>query len=123
MIDDPEWSTAKSRSEAYWETRRQQAEQRAMQDAARRGWQLYNRRMERRNVENIPGRVMDSLRDPSTGNVLANGAANLRDAFDFVGETFRENVLGQSLDPVVRPRKPVPMPTQRPPQRTGTMPA
>jgi hypothetical protein len=114
-----DWATAKSRSDAYWATRAQAAQQVAIRKAAVQAWHYYNRRVERRNIENIPGRIADSLSNPSMGNILANGAANLVDALDWVGETFREGVLGHDLDTITIPVKPVPMPTERRP--TGTL--
>jgi hypothetical protein len=94
----------------------------AAAEAARKGdehrYRLYNRYHDRQNVERIPGRTVAALQG-NIVDVAKAGAANLVDGLDFIGEKTRELFGDDSLNPPIPPRKPVPMPTERPPQRTG----
>lgn len=128
------WDEAKQQSNLFWAARRRPAQDAHMLRAAYRA--KADVQVERRNIENVPGRMLDSLRDMSPGNVLRNGAANLVDVFDFVGETARELISGEQLGPTrdqpgpgvpegevgpVRRPKPVPMPRVTPKRTPAQM--
>ena len=95
------WESEKQDSNLYWAGQRRPAEDRRMMAAAGQVRQVHDQMFERRNIENILGRTLQTIQGRK--NPFTAGIENLLDGLDFIGETAREAITGQQVPPADTP--------------------